>query len=167
MVMLLTVSLKSTTDHWRRRPVLVLCISDGHELGTASVYTMKYFALATGLYLSGVIIALHVTGCNAKFVLDNIPRCIWKLNYLHKEHHYLLQCIDGSFSRGAPTAFNVRGQADKLKANKDSRGRNWPKLTDEDGGNYISQSRWLYVGQLTVDQRWSCSLPFIVASQLY
>ena len=130
--------IKDTTEHWRRRPILVMYISDRHAIGATSVYTMEYLALPASLHLSAVISTLHATGCDAKSVLKSIPGRRRKLSHLHKDHHYLLQGIDGSLHRGAPTPYHVRAHADTRKPKKDSRGRYGLKWTEDDWGNYIA-----------------------------
>ena len=65
--------IKNTTKHWRRRPMLVMYISDGRAIGATYVYTMEYLALAATLYLSAVTLTMHATSYDAKSVLKNIP----------------------------------------------------------------------------------------------
>ena len=98
-------------------------ISDGRAIGATYVYTMEYLALAATLHLSAVTLTLHAASYDAKSVLKNIPVRRRKPSNLHKDHHYLLQCIDGSLHRGATTPYYVRALADTRKLKKDSRGR--------------------------------------------
>ena len=82
--------------------------------------------------------SLHATRCDAKPVLDNIPGRRRKQQYIHKDHHFLLQCIDEAIHRGSPVPYHVRSHADYRKPARDARGRLGAGCTDDDWGNYIA-----------------------------
>ena len=132
------IIVNDTSKQCRCRPVFAMHISHGHEIGAESVYTMEYLALAAAMLLLAHTKTLHSTVCDAKSVLDNIPGRRRKLQNIHKDHHFLLQCIDDAIHHGFPVQYHVRSHADDRKPKRDSRGRLGAGWTVVDWGNNLN-----------------------------
>ena len=133
------IIIKDDTTSWRSKPILAVYISDGHTIHSESVYSMEFLALAGALQLSVFNIdTIHATGCDAKGVLNSIPKRRDRLQHVMRDHHFLLQSIDNSLFRGAPMPYHVRGHAEDRKPGKDSRGLLGKDWTKDDWGNWIA-----------------------------
>ena len=69
-------------------------------------------------------------GC--KPVLDNISGRTRKQQYIHKDHHFLLQWIDEAIHRGSTVPYHVWSHADYRRPTRDARGRLEAGWTDDD-----------------------------------
>jgi len=116
------IIIKDDSSMWRRKPVIALHISDGHELGPQSVYTMEYLALAGALQLSSTDDRLLNIGSDAESIVNLLPKRCKKLNNITKDHHYLLQCADNFLHRGAQLPYAVESHAETRKPLKDAQG---------------------------------------------
>ena len=58
--------------------------------------------------------------------------------YIHKNHHCLLQCIDEAIHRSSPVLYHVRSHADYRKMTRDALGRFGAVWSDDDWGNNIA-----------------------------
>jgi hypothetical protein len=133
------IIIKDDTTSWRSKPILAVYISDGHTIHSESVYSMEFLALAGALQLSVFNIdTIHATGCDAKGVLNSIPKRRDRLQHVMRDHHFLLQSIDNSLFREAPMPYHVRGHAEDRKPGKDSRGLLGKDWTKDDWGNWIA-----------------------------
>ena len=110
-------------------------IFDGHAIGATSVYTMEYLPPSIYLRSARNCTRLDVTPCRYK---QTIRGRRLKLSHLHKQHHCLFMCIDGSLHRGSPILFYIRAHADMRKPKKDSRGHFGLKLIEDDWNSYIA-----------------------------
>ena len=76
---------KVTSEIRKRKPMFVMHILKGHEIGAESVYTTEYLALAASMQLSAHTQTLHV----------------------HKSHLFNLQCTDEAIHCGSPLPYHV------------------------------------------------------------
>ena len=132
------IIIKDDSPMWRRKPVIALHISDGHELGPRSVYTMEYLALAGALQLSSTDDRLLNIGSDAESIVNLLPKRCKKLSNITKDHHYLLQCADNFLHRGAQLPYAVESHAETRKPHKDAQGRYGHTWTKDDWGNWIA-----------------------------
>ena len=132
------IIIKDDSSMWRRKPVIALHISDGHELDPQSVYTMEYLALAGALQLSSTDGRLLNIGSDAESVVNLLPKRCKKLNHITKDHHYLLQCADNFLHRGAQLPYAVESHAETRKPQKDAHGRYGQTWTKDDWGNWLA-----------------------------
>ena len=100
------IIIKDDTAEWKEKPVIAVHIDAGTDIGAESVFTMEYLALAGALQATTLLDGrLHATGSDARSVLDLLSGRRQRLQAVMKDHHYLLQCVDNSLHKGAPTPF--------------------------------------------------------------
>jgi hypothetical protein len=133
-----SIIIKDDSSLWRRKPVIALHISDGHELNPRSAYTMEFLALAGALQLTSIDERLLNTGSDAESIVELLPKRSAKLKNITKEHHYLLQCADNFLHREPKLPYSVESHAERRKPHKDAQGRYGHTWTKDDWGNWIA-----------------------------
>ena len=134
-----SIIIKDDTSQWKDFPVIAVHIRNGPELGSESVYSMEFLALAGALQMTVYNLhRLHATASDARGVLELLPNRRQRLQKVLHDHHFLLQCIDNSLFKGAPMPYHVRGHAEKRKPKKDANGLYGHNWTKDDWGNWIA-----------------------------
>ena len=127
-----SVILKDCTDQWKRKPVLILHISNGAGINAPSAYTMEYIALAAAMKLQSRGITNTPIGSDAASIITALPQRRHKLRQITKDHIIPLQCIDDSLHIGCPTPVHVESHPERRKPGNRA---NWD---NDDWGNFIA-----------------------------
>ena len=134
-----SIIIKDDSHNWKSKPVLAIYIDEGSGIGSDSVFTMEYLALAGALQATVASEGrLHATGSDAKSVLDVLTGRRQRLQAVTKDHHFLLQCVDHYLYKGASPPFHIRSHVERRKPAKHPNGQLGATWTNHEWGNWIA-----------------------------
>jgi hypothetical protein len=103
------VIIKDNSIHWQQKPVFVVHVSDGADIGTQSAFSMEYIALAMAMTMAEGVSTKPVMS-DAKAVLDILPDRKAELRNTRKKHSIHPPSSDGPTARGrSPTPHACQG----------------------------------------------------------
>jgi hypothetical protein len=124
------VIIKDNSIHWQYKPVFVVHVSDGADIGTQSAFSMEYIALAMAMTMAEGVSTKPVMS-DAKAVLDILPDRKAELRNTRKKHSIPLAAMDRLLDGGARLPMHVKAHPEKHKPDRTT----W---TADDWGNYMA-----------------------------
>ena len=124
------VIIKDASPQWKVKPVIVLHVSEGEDIGAKAAFSMEFLALAAAMTVADGLSAKPVVS-DAESVLELLPGRKKELSNTRKSHQIPLQAIDRLLDEGAPMPLHVYSHPETEKPNKST----W---TQDDWGNFMA-----------------------------
>ena len=124
------IIIKDTSTSWKNKPVFVVHVADGSDIGTQSAFSMEYIALAMAMTTAEGISTKPVVS-DAKAVLDILPGRKAELRNTRKKHSIPLAAMDRLLDGGARLPVHVKAHPEKHKPDRAT----W---TADDWGNFMA-----------------------------
>jgi hypothetical protein len=124
------IIIKDNSTHWKAKPVFVVHVADGADIGTQSAFSMEYIALAMAMTIAEGVSTKPVVS-DAKAVLDILPGRKDELRNTRKKHSIPLAAMDRLLDGGARLPLHVKAHPEKHKPDRTT----W---TADDWGNFMA-----------------------------